>query len=187
MRHAARRYSFALCGALSLASCYRGSARDAAPSALAADHDWVRVDVPEVRQVGSSDCGAAALASVLGYWHRPVSLAEMSRALETGSGGASAGALEHYARQRGLSAYVFYASVADLRHELAARRPVIVGVIKPYSPKRGVSHYEVVTGYDPVRERVLTFDPAHGLRENSLAGFLAEWEPTRRLALVVLG
>ena len=30
-------------------------------------------------------------------------------------------------------------------------------------------------------------DPARGLRENNLVGFLAEWEPTRRLALVVLG
>ena len=142
------------------------------------------MNLPAVRQEGASDCGAAALAAVLAYWGKPAAIDTIELAVDTGSGGASAGELERYARGQGLFAYVFYADVSDLRHELEAGRPVIVGVVKPYAPGHGIAHYEVVTGYEPVRQRVLTFDPARGLRENSLSGFVAEWQPTKRVAMV---
>jgi ABC-type bacteriocin/lantibiotic exporter with double-glycine peptidase domain len=172
--------------ALTMAGCYRGSAVDAPAEALARDPNWIRVNLPPVRQTGASDCGAAALASVLGYWGRPASLASIERSVDVKHGGASLGDLESYARTQGLSAYVFNADFADLEHELRAGRPVIVGMVKPYRPGRGIAHYEVVTGYEPVQKRILTFDPARGLRENALAGFLAEWQPAKRVALVVL-
>ena len=169
---------------LAATGCYRGSAHDVSAETVARDPAWIVVKVPEVRQTGTSDCGAAALASVLGYWGRPTPLATIQRATDTGSGGASAAALERFARESGLDAYVFYGDVSDLEHELRAGRPVIVGVVKPYSAGHGLSHYEVVIGYEPRRQRVLTFDPARGLRENELSGFLAEWQPTKRVALV---
>jgi len=175
----------AWCGlALITLGCYRGSARDATPAAIASDPAWIVVNVPEVRQQGSSDCGAAALASVLGYWGRPTSLATIERAVETNGGGATAAELERFARAQGLFAYVFYGDFSDLEHELRAGRPVIVGVVKPYSPGHGLSHYEVVTGYEPQTRHVMTFDPARGLRENDLRGFLSEWQSTRGVALV---
>lgn len=151
---------------------------------IARDPAWIVVKVPEVRQTGPSDCGAAALASVLGYWGRPTPLETVERAVHPGGAGAQAGELERFARERGLFAYAFYGDVSDLEHELRAGRPVIVGVVKPYSRDHGLSHYEVVTGYEPVQKRILTFDPARGLRQNDLAGFLAEWQPTKRVALV---
>lgn len=184
MRAAAERSLLACVLAAALVTgCYRGSAVDAAPDVLARDPNWIRVDLPEVRQTGATDCGAAALASVLEYWGRPASLTAVKHAVDT-THGASAGDLERFARANGLSAYVFYADVSDLEHELRAGRPVIVGMIKPYSRDRGFSHYEVVTGYEPVRKRILTFDPARGPRMNDLAGFLAEWQPAKRVALV---
>ena len=170
--------------ALVATGCYRGSAHDASAESIARDPAWIVVNVPQVRQTGTSDCGAAALASVLGYWGRPTPLATIESATNAGSGGASAGALERFARERGLYAYVFYGDVSDLEHELRSGRPVIVGVVKPYSAGHGLAHYEVVTGYEPRTKRVLTFDPARGLRENDLPGFLAEWQPTKRVALV---
>lgn len=172
--------------ALALTGCYRGTAVDAPVATLASDPNWIRVDLPPVRQTGASDCGAAALASVLGYWGRATSLPEIERSVDVKHGGASLGELESFARERGLSAYVFNAELSDLEHELRAGRPVIVGMVKPYRPGRGIAHYEVVTGYEPVSQRVLTFDPARGLRENAVAGFLAEWQPAKRVALVVL-
>jgi hypothetical protein len=33
---------------------------------------------------------------------------------------------------------------------------------------------------------VLTFDPAHGVRENALAGFMTEWESAGEVTLVVM-
>jgi ABC-type bacteriocin/lantibiotic exporter with double-glycine peptidase domain len=179
------RSKFAWCAAFAITlGCYRGSARDVTAAALARDPAWIVVNVPEVRQRGASDCGAAALASVLAYWGRAAPLATIERAIDTGSGGASAAELERFARGSGLYAYVFYGDFSDLEHELRAGRPVIVGVVKPYSPGHGHSHYEVVTGYEPAKKRVLTFDPALGLRENDLGGFMAEWQPTERVALV---
>jgi hypothetical protein len=46
-------------------------------------------------------------------------------------------------------------------------------------------HYEVVVGIDHRQERVLTLDPAHGLRVNSREGFVAEWTAARRVTLIV--
>ncbi len=172
--------------ALAAAACYRGTAVGAPAEAVARDPNWTRVDVPPVRQTGASDCGAAALASVLRYFGRPTSLPVIERSVDVKHGGASLGDLESFARAQGLSAYAFNAELSDLEHELRAGRPVIVGTVKPYRPGRGLAHYEVVTGYEPVRKRILTFDPARGLRENTVAGFIAEWQPAKRGALVVL-
>jgi len=143
------------------------------------------VEVPLVEQRGSSDCGTAALASVLAYWGRPTSVEAVDRGIQRRAGArASAADLEEYARSRGLEAFTFFATLADVRHELDEGRPVIVGVAKPYSPGRARAHFEVVVGYEPATSRILTLDPARGARENELKGFLAEWEPTGRVALV---
>lgn len=184
-------------GALSMGcASYQGTARSVAPEALRADAGWQRIEgVPEVHQRGAKDCGAAALSAVLGYWRRPApapTRAAIDSALRAApeQGGAaqglSAGALRDYARQQGLQAYVFHGTFGDLEHELAAGRPVIVGVHKALSSREFLAHYEVVLGYHPTRERVLTLDPAHGLREYPKAGFLAEWERTRHTTLVVM-
>jgi ABC-type bacteriocin/lantibiotic exporter with double-glycine peptidase domain len=165
--------------------CYSGSARDANVAGLAREGRWVVVQVPLVEQHGESDCGTAALASVLGYWGRPTSVEAIDRGIQRRAGArASAAELEDYARARGLSAFTLFATFDDVRHELDEGRPVIVGVAKPYSPGRARAHFEVVVGYEPGTLRVLTLDPARGARENELSGFLAEWEPTGRVALV---
>ena len=50
---------------------------------------------------------------------------------------------------------------------------------------RNYPHYEVVVGINRQKQRVLTLDPAHGLRVNGREGFAAEWAKTGRLTLVV--
>jgi predicted double-glycine peptidase len=184
-------------GALS-AGCasYQGTARSVAPHTLRADSGWQRVEgVPQVHQRGAKDCGAAALSAVLGYWSRPEpapARAQIDAELRksTGEGardmGLSAGALRDYARRQGLKAYVFHGTFADLQHELELGRPVIVGVHKALSSREYLAHYEVVLGYHPARERVLTLDPAHGLREYPKQGFLEEWQRTKQTTLVVM-
>lgn len=180
-----RSFALALLVALTAGGCYRGSAHDAELSAIRNDSGWVRVEVPLVRQSGSKDCGAAALAAVLGYWGRPVEAHEIDRATGRSAGRrVSAGQLASYAKERGLSAFVFYGDFADLAHELDRGRPVIVGVAKQYAAKKALAHYEVVVGYHRASRRILTLDPAHGFRENSMKGFLAEWAPTGRVTLV---
>lgn len=186
--------AYALMFALGLAGCasYRGTARDADAEVIAREAGWRRVqDVPFVPQRGEKDCGAAVLSSVLAY-HAP-ELGEASergaidRALRASPGqGLLASDLRDYARRRGLSAFVFKGTFADLEHEIAHNRPVIVGVHKPLSSNEALAHYEVFVGYHPEKELVLTLDPAEGLRENELVGFLEEWQRAGEVALVVL-
>jgi hypothetical protein len=78
---------------------------------------------------------------------------------------------------------MIHGSWADLRRELLMGRPVIVGLVK--STAGGpVTHYELVVALHPRERRVVTLDPAHGWRQNTVDGFLTEWEATTGLLLV---
>ena len=74
--------SLALAACVLVSGCYHGSARTATPADLASQDDsWNRVDgVPPVRQIAREDCGAAALAMVLGYWTVPGTRADITAA-----------------------------------------------------------------------------------------------------------
>jgi hypothetical protein len=62
---------------------------------------------------------------------------------------------------------------------------VIVGMAKP-TATGAVAHYEVVVGLHVDSRRIATLDPAAGMKQNTLLGFLKEWQPTGRVLLVVL-
>jgi predicted double-glycine peptidase len=184
---------FSLLGACAL-SCasYQGTARDADLQTVARDDGWRRVDnVPFVRQHAAKDCGAAALSAVLTYYEPSLGRAGERSTIDeklrsTPGEGLAASDLRDYAREHGFPAYVFKGNFEDLTHELAEDRPVIVGLYKPLSSEKALAHYEVFIGYHPEKERVLTFDPAHGLRENALDGFMHEWQQAGDVTLVVM-
>jgi ABC-type bacteriocin/lantibiotic exporter with double-glycine peptidase domain len=166
-------------------SSYAGSARDFAPAALEREAGWIAVDgVPLVEQETESECGAAAIAMVVSYWTgKPTAglLAEIRPAPERGL---AAARLRQFARGHGLAAFLIEGDLADLEREVRRGRPVLVGMAKPQ--RRGVlAHYEVVVAVHPRERRIVTLDPGHGWRQNSFAGFLAEWRPVRGLALMV--
>jgi ABC-type bacteriocin/lantibiotic exporter with double-glycine peptidase domain len=157
------------------------------PQQIAADPGWIVVpNVALVRQDGPSDCGAAALAMVLDYWQRPTTVDAIdARDPVAAAHGWKAGQLRDLAREHGLQSFVVNGGFDDLSHEIAQRRPVVVGVIKRYRDKP-LAHYEVVIGIHPGKRRILTLDPADGWREDSLEGFAREWAPTQQVTLVVL-
>jgi len=178
----------ALAACVLVSGCYLGSARTATPADLAGEDDsWNRVEgVPPVRQIAREDCGAAALAMVLGYWALPGTRADITAASPPAPGGGiRAAALRDFARRRGLQAFLVAGELADLDRELTRHRPVLVGVMKR-TTGRVYPHYEVVVGISRRQQRILTLDPAHGLRVNSREGFTAEWTTTGRLTLIVL-
>ncbi len=176
----------ALFGWLLASGCYLGSARDATPGDLKGNHGWEVVEgVPTVRQVAREDCGAAALSMVLGYWGLPVTRDDIRAANLTAPGrGITAAALRDLARQRGLQAFVIRGQLDDLDREIKGRRPVLVGTIKRHA-RRAYSHYEVVIGINRREERILTLDPAYGMRINSREGFAAEWAAAGQVTLIV--
>jgi ABC-type bacteriocin/lantibiotic exporter with double-glycine peptidase domain len=167
---------------------YAGKARDASAGELR-DEGWRKVeDVPWVLQEGERDCGPAALGSLLAH-HGIARTQEQIRddIGREGSVGLSAAEMRDYLRAVGLQAFVIEGSALDLRHEVDHGRPLIVGVVKPQSEGRGLAHYEVLVGYHVHDGRVLTLDPAHGLRINTREGFEKEWSDAGRVTLVALG
>ena len=172
--------------ALCASGCYLGSARNARLADLAGDAGWEFVEgVPAVRQAANEDCGAAALAMVLGYWKRVVTRDGIVAAKPPAPDrGIKAAALRDFARQQGLQAFVIQGQFADLDREIHSHRPVLVGVTKRYG-RGAYSHYEVVVGMNRKDQRILTIDPAHGPRVDSRAGFAAEWAAAGQVALVI--
>lgn len=182
---------FALSAVAGCAS-YRGSSREASPAVLAQQPGWVRLDqVKLVRQKGIKDCGSAALSMVLRYLEPkgPTALdrSAIDAALREEPGrGLSAAQLRDYARGHGFDAFVIQGAFEDLTHEVKEGRPVIVGVLKPLSSGEALSHYEVFVGYHPDKQEVLTLDPARGLRQFDVKGFLEEWKAAGQVTIVVM-
>jgi ABC-type bacteriocin/lantibiotic exporter with double-glycine peptidase domain len=174
--------------ALVAAGCtgYTGAARSFSPQRLSTEPGWLALrGVPFERQVEEADCGAAAIAMVIAYWTGRAPRAIAAALRPAPEKGIEAGRLRDLAHRRGLAAFIVRGQLADLERELAAGRPVLVGLVKPHGPKRVLTHYEVVVGLHKGRKLIVTLDPASGWRENSLEAFLDEWAPSKRLALVV--
>ncbi len=173
--------------AVSLTGCaYTGTARSFEPETLETEPGWLAVrGVPLVRQEMREDCGAAALAMVLAYWRTPISIDDVKAACPPiPDKGIRAGDLREYARKKGLQAFLIHGQIADLETEIGRRRPVVVGLVKPYVSGT-FTHYEVVVGIHPEQRLVVTLDPARGWQQNSFDGFLAEWEPAGKPTLVL--
>lgn len=189
-RHAL--FGLLVLGSASACASYKGASREVSAAKIAEQPGWVHLeDVKLVRQRGIKDCGSAALATVLGYLAPggPPALGReaIDASLRDEPGrGLAAGQLRDYARAHGFDAFVIQGTVQDLEHEVEAGRPVIVGVHKPMSSGEVLSHYEVFVGFHPERHDVLTLDPAWGLRQFDLKGFLAEWEAAGQVAVVVM-
>lgn len=170
-----------------IGGCYTGSARDASPRQIAADPDWHVVEgVPFIHQRTDEDCGAAALAMVLTYDRIPTAASTVLAEAPPHDGGITARQLRDFARSRGASAFIVSGLWSDLVEQIDRGRPVVVGLLKPILGGRARAHYEVVVGLNRKTRRILSLDPAAGLRENSVEGFAREWAPTREVTLVIL-
>jgi len=173
---------------LAVAACstYRGTAHDVDPAKLAREPGWLLLrDVPYVAQQHETECGAAAIGMVVGFWtgKQPQTIVAAFRPVP--KEGLAAQRLRDYARDEGLASFVVEGQLADLARELSAGRPVIVGLSKPQSRDRVLDHYEVVIGLHAERKLIVTLDPQDGWRENSVAAFYREWKLAGFTTLVV--
>lgn len=176
----------ALAVAISTLGCasYSGGARPIDGARLTAERGWVTAaPTPDVRQKSLEDCGAAALAMVAGRWHVAISVDDPG--LKPSSTGLRLGELRFAARAHGLIAFAITADRATLEAELLAGRPVIIGLLLPFSRHAALGHFEVVVAHR--QEEFVTLDPATGLRVRTWTDLQAEWAPARYPALVVLG
>ncbi len=113
---------------------------------------------PLVAQLGAAECGAACLASVLGYFGRWVAIEEMRAACGVSRNGSRAGALVRAARANGLEAEGYRVPAAEL-----AALPT------PFIVHWEDNHFVVVDTVGP--GGVSVNDPALGRRRLTLAEF----------------
>jgi predicted double-glycine peptidase len=167
---------------------YLGSARPIDPADFDREPGWVAVrDLKFQKQKSENDCGAATVAMVLTHWGLPSTPEDVMAGCPTSKEGMKAGDLRDLIKSRGLKGFLIHGNFDDLKTELTAGRPVIVGLVKPYVNGVGLAHYEVVMAINPEQKRLATFDPAKGPRQNTFEGFLLEWEAARSLTIVVIG
>jgi predicted double-glycine peptidase len=123
--------------------------------------------LPDVRQTEDYTCGASALQAVLAYYGIEASEAELATATGTTSAdGAPPEAIARAARDHGLTVAIREGvSIAELRREVRAKRPVIVDIQAWANTPRSNwqndwedGHYVVVIAVD--RDRVVFEDPS---------------------------
>jgi ABC-type bacteriocin/lantibiotic exporter with double-glycine peptidase domain len=164
---------------------YSGGARSIDPTRVTSEPGWISAaPTPDIRQHARLDCGAAALAMVAGRWQVHIAIADAAIAAP-GKHGVRLGDLRSAAKAHGLIAFAIAADRNTLDHELRARRPILVGLLRPYSNTEAVSHYEVVIAMRG--DEIVTLDPAAGWRVRTWASFDAEWHAAKYPALIVLG
>lgn len=131
------------------------------------------IPLPDVRQQGPSDCGAACAAAVLVHFGRlplKYALDECSaRLLTSGIDGTDPRAIEALFRAEGLRVQSGEMTLPDLRWHTDRGRPVVVVT-------RG--HYLVVRGL--WYTTVYVHDPLEGPKEPRQDAFLVEWEDVDR-------
>jgi ABC-type bacteriocin/lantibiotic exporter with double-glycine peptidase domain len=177
---------------LALGLCACASASNGGAHRVHADQldaHWLRAaPTPVIQQRRETDCGVAALAMIEGTWGRRASVDALARRAPPAGDGVRLGALRDLARADGLDAFAIHATRDDLRHELAAGRPVVLGLVLPYDRERNRSHYEVAIALDPRDGTVVTIDPATGATQSRPTKVLdLEWKASGNAALVVTG
>lgn len=156
---------------------YSGSARLWDPGGASVDFKMV-ANLKPVLSSTSQSCGPSAFAMVDRFY------SPGSENGPKGPGLVPAIALRNLARDRGYRAHIVRGEFRDIVQETRKGRPMIVGLLKPH--RDGARpHYEVVGGIDETRRVIATIDPARGWTINSYEGFLAEWEPTGRVLLIM--
>lgn len=177
------RWLISVLALLSQGCLYQGTARSVEePEQVEASVDRVS-GFPLVLQVGEQDCGAAALSATLQHWGTAIDVAEVRRIAGNDEAPLRADALREVARSKGYDAFLVRGSVEDLRQEVRAGRPVIVGMLKPYVGEQWFAHYEVVTAVGT--SEIITMDPAQGWRRYPLGGFEEEWKRANHLTMIV--
>lgn len=157
------------------------------PAAFRADTpipaDAVSLPVPFVRQADRTDCGPAALASVLEFRGRAIPLEDITRQVHTPAMQRTLlPDMENYAASMGFSTRTGRGDAAFLRERVATGSPVIV-LLDLGGPFFSQGHYAVVYGFSSAG--FLLHAGTQGGVFVRDAEFLEAWTPMNRLYLLV--
>lgn len=134
----------------------------------------------------TDQCGPSVLASVLSFWGRPATPAELKKeAYLAELKGTLPMDLLLAAKGRGMQARLYDGGLEDVRAQIDQGRPVIAFINR--GPRfLPLGHYVVVNGYDDERGGFIVHS---GLKENLFVprrAFMKDWDKTRRTTLLIL-
>jgi ABC-type bacteriocin/lantibiotic exporter with double-glycine peptidase domain len=131
-------------------------------------------------------CGPAALASLLAYWGRAVSLEEITQEVSLKNlKGSLPMDLELAAKRHGLAATSYTGSLKDLRLHLGKGQPVIAFLNLRWRifPQ---GHFVVVTGYDEIHSELVIHSGNDAYRRIPVESFFNAWAKTGFWSLLIL-
>ncbi len=131
-------------------------------------------------------CGPAAVASLLAYWGRPVSLEEITQEVyQKKLKGSLPMDLEWAAQRRGMDASSYGGGLEDLRSHLNKHQPVIAFLNLRWRlfPQ---GHFVVVTGYDEIHSTVIAHSGDEAYKKIPVETFLKAWSKTGYWSLLIL-
>ena len=134
-----------------------------------------RIKEASLLQLDSTDCGAACLASVIRYFGGEAGIEKIRRLSGTTQSGTTMLGLYQAARQSGMEATGYEASVKDI---IAFEGILILHV----TLEKGYEHYIVCFGFS--NEKFIIWDPATGLIARSIAEIEKIWISRKCLAVL---
>lgn len=134
---------------------------------------------------GTDQCGPSVLASVLGYWGKPATPAELKKEIYRAHlKGSLTVDMLLAAQDHGLAADTGDGGLVQVKSELDAGRPVIAFLNVGFRAYP-IGHYLVITGYDDARQVIIAHSGNERDRIISYKKFDKAWERTERWALLI--
>jgi ABC-type bacteriocin/lantibiotic exporter with double-glycine peptidase domain len=156
----------------------------AAPRAAGASSRKVRLEVPFFPD-DTDQCGPSSLASVLQFWGKASTPSELKNEIYREKlRGALTVDMLLAAQSRGLSAEMENGTLALVKSELEAGRPVIAFLNLGFRAYP-IGHYLVITGYDDARGSLIVHSGKKRDHLVSFAKFEKLWEKTNRWSLLI--
>lgn len=173
----------------SLALAVPLAAQTPSPTAIPLSKQAVQLKVRFEKEANNRECGLAAALMVCGYYGEELGdtqtewLQSVSKAGTGILGSELIAAFRAADYQTALFPGTLDHSLTGLYRHLEQKRPVIVMI----TSKDGKdSHYDVLTGYDPVKNLLLVLDPALGPLTLSATDFSAAWKRAKNFSLVAV-
>jgi ABC-type bacteriocin/lantibiotic exporter with double-glycine peptidase domain len=121
-------------------------------------------------------CGPASLAAVLGYWGKPATPDEITRAIYVPKlKGTLSLDLWQYALKQGMDARMSRGSLEEAIEHLQRREPVIA-LLNLGTSWVPIWHYVVIVGWDPERQAFITYNGTTKDSRMAQAAFMKDWE-----------
>lgn len=147
------------------------------------------IEVPQLLQVNPTECGLVTASVLTGYYGRALGASEIqamqTEAAETKA--ISGTTLQKTLESSGYEVHIFKGKIDNtatgLYYHIDRGRP-LVAMIAKNGYKLSITHFVLVTGYDPETRQIIIHDPQFGKQVWAESEFQIVWERTKSFTLL---